>query len=231
MAGVFVVAEGAPGNGKSLYMMLIFFRLLARNKKWFLKSGILRKVAISFPVADHVKKEWGDYFFSYSDPMDMVKFRHCDVIIDEIADIADARSYADLPRSMRLFFSKFRKRGIEIYANTQDFSMVDARARLMISRCVTLSKIIGSRDPSFTKPPVKNIWGIIWCRDVENFREINPEKKIYSLFGWSFFLISRDLTEAYDTTYEFDDNGERKLRHSIQVCENEGCDYKKIIHR
>ena len=93
----------------------------------------------------------------------------------------EARNWANLaPETMRML-SQYRRRGIDIYANTQDFSMLDARARLMITKVKSLTKIMGSRDPSATKPKIKRIWGLILIRNVENFKETDAEKKKYGI--------------------------------------------------
>jgi len=123
---------------------------------------------------------------------------NADVIWDEIATELDSRNFANLPDELKIFLSQYRKRGVDIYANTQDFSMVDARARLMVTHVATLSKMVGSPDPSPTKPPVKRIWGLVAVREVQNFKETNPTKKEYGILP-TFFFIDREDVELYDT--------------------------------
>jgi len=141
---------------------------------------------------------------------------------------------------MKRFLSQYRKRGIDIYANTQDFSMIDQRARLMISHVRTLTKIIGSSDISTTKPPPKHIWGIVLIRDVENYRETSPEKKKYSLIP-NFMWISRELVEIYDTRQDIKQGEAPRLKHKIRYCEHYGeidpntgklhdCQFCKVFH-
>jgi len=141
-----------------------------------------------------------------------------DILWDEIATELDSRNFANLTVELKRFLSQYRKRGVDIYANTQDFSMIDARARLMITRVKTLRKLIGSRDISTTKPPPRFIWGIILIREVENFRETDPEKKKYSLIP-SIMLITKDLVSMYDTQQDIPLGRPAPLKHIELCCE------------
>lgn len=194
----FEIIEGAPGQGKSLYTAKIVRKLLLRNKKWYQKTGQIRKVYSNLTFSDVFYEENKMWLAYWRSPMELTHILDADVIWDEIATELDARNFAQLPDELKIFLSQYRKRGVDIYANTQDFSMVDARARLMITRVATLTKIIGSRDPSATKPPVKTIWGLVMVRDVENFKEVSPDKKKYGYVP-SFFFIDREDVEIYDT--------------------------------
>lgn len=63
-----------------------------------------------------------------------------------------------------------------------------------------LSKMLGSPDPSPTKPPIKKIWGVIMKRKVKNesIEADKPDRFEYHLIP-SFFLITKEDTELYDT--------------------------------
>jgi hypothetical protein len=224
---IFRVVEGAPGQGKSLYTARFTLDLLKRNLKWYKKSGIKREVWSNLKFCPALEKKYDGFIKYWTDTSVLCKLRDVDVIWDEIATELDSRNYLNLSEELKRFLSQYRKRGIEIYANTQDFSMVDARARLMISSVYTLKKIIGSRDPSNTKPPVKYIWGLIMVRDVLNFRETDPEKKQYNILP-NFFFITRDLIEIYDTTQDIEQGELPPLRHIERHCELPNC--KKGIH-
>lgn len=225
----FEIIEGAPGQGKSLYTARLTKKLLQRNKKWAEQSGVVRQVASNLEFSKDFYEEWKDFIKYWKSPIELCQLRHVDVIWDEIATELDSRNFANLPDELKILLSQYRKRGIDIYANTQDFSMVDARARLMVTRVATLNKMIGSADPSATRPPVKYVWGIIAVREVENYKETNPEKKIY---GWvpSFFFIDREDIEIYDTTQAIEAGPlpRKLLRREEQVCIEEG---KVIFNR
>jgi len=194
----FEIVEGSPGQGKSLYTARLVRKLIKRNRKWRDQSGIVRKIYSNIHFAEDFYTENQDFIEYWHSPLELTQILDADVIWDEIATELDSRNFTNLPDELKIFLSQYRKRGVDIYANTQDFSMVDARARLMVTHVATLSKMIGSPDPSPTKPPVKRIWGIVAVREVQNFKETNPEKKEY---GWipSFFFIDREDVEIYDT--------------------------------
>lgn len=114
--------------------------------------------------------------------------------------------------------------------------MIDQRARLMISNVRTLTKIIGSRDISTTKPAPKRIWGLTIIRDVRNFRETEPEKKKYDL-TFSLLFITRELTSIYDTRQDIAVGKPPPLRHETRYCNKHilaggdgSCDYCKEFH-
>jgi len=226
----FEIVEGAPGQGKSLYTAKLVKKLVDRNRKWFEKSGILRKVFSNIHFSPVFYETNKDFIAYWRSPLELTTLLDCDVIWDEIATELDARNFANLPDELKIFLSQYRKRGIDIYANTQDFSMVDARARLMVTQVATLNKLIGSSDPSPTKPPVRYIWGLVAIRDVENYKQANPDKKIY---GWvpSFFFIDREDVEIYDTREAIKPGSLpiRKLRKEIQVCDEDGFKRVKYI--
>lgn len=219
----FEIIEGAPGQGKSLYTARLAKKLLERNKKWWQQSGIVRKIFSNIKFAPVFEKEAQQFLEYWTTPDELCKLRDVDVLWDEIATELDARNFANLSEELKRFLSQYRKRGVDIYANTQDFSMVDARARLMVTRVATLAKMIGSPDPSPTKPPVRRIWGLIAVREVENYKASDPQKKEYGMIP-SFFFIDREDVEIYDTRQDIN-SGKlpvRKLRKEVQVCEDDG---------
>lgn len=256
----FEIVEGPPGQGKSLYTARRTMKLLARNKKYYkrlikdipnaikhweefksyndLHSAIFpqkRLIYSNLKFSEDFEKVAEGYLAYWSDSSKLVKLYDCDIIWDEIATELDSRSFAELSIEMKRFLSQYRKRGIDIYANTQDFSMIDKRARLMISGVQTLTKIIGSRDISSTKPKPKTIWGIVMIRNVQNYREDDPEKKKYDFIP-SFLLIEKSLVEIYDTRQDIPMGEPAPLKHRELKCEYFGikghpCQFHhKIVH-
>jgi len=226
----FEIIEGSPGQGKSLYTARITRQLLKRNEKWFKKSGIIRKVSTNMKLAPEIEKQYGQFLQYWQNTDEICGMRDTDLIWDEIATELDSRNFANLSEELKRFLSQYRKRGVDIYANTQDFSMIDARARLMVTRVATLTKLFGSPDPSPTKPQVNNVYGVVMIRDVINFKEDKPEFKKYGLIPTFFFIDQEDI-EMYDTTQDIE-AGElpvRKLRKEIGIYEKEGViEYKKV---
>jgi len=232
----FEITEGAPGQGKSLYTARTALKILRRNMRWEDQGNPRRQIWSNLKFSEEFEKQFEGYISYWSDSSQLVKLRDCDIIWDEIATELDARNWPNLSIEMKRFLSQYRKRGIDIYANTQDFSMIDQRARLMISNVRTLTKIIGSRDISTTKPPPKVIWGLCMIRDVQNFRETDPEKKKYDLIP-SFIIISRDLVSIYDTRQDIALGKPPPLRHEVRMCEHHrdvggdgDCDFCKVFH-
>jgi len=214
----FEITEGAPGQGKSLYTARLTKRILKRNKKWFEQTGVIRPIYSNLKFSEDFEKEGEGYIFYWSDSAELVKLFDCDIIWDEIATELDSRNFADLSIEMKRFLSQYRKRGIDIYANTQDFSMIDKRARLMISAVRTLNKIVGSRDISTTKPNPKYIWGLVIIRNVQNYREDDPEKKKYDLIPTIMF-IEKSLVALYDTRQDIPVGKPAPLQHKELHCE------------
>jgi len=226
----FEIIEGSPGQGKSLYTARITKDLFKRNKKWFEKTGIMRKIATNMKLASDIEKEWGDFLTYWKNTDELCTLRDTDVIWDEIATELDSRNFATLSEELKRFLSQYRKRGVDIYANTQDFSMIDARARLMVTRVATLTKLFGSPDPSPTKPQVNQVYGVVMIRDVINFKEDKPEFKKYTMIPTFFFIDQEDI-DLYDTRQDIP-AGElpvRKLRKEVGVYENDGkIEFKRV---
>ena len=240
----FEITEGAPGQGKSLYTARLASRLIKRNIKWYEKSGIKRKVVGNLKFSEAFEKKYGvaenledpnGWIMYWVDSNVLTKLHDCDILWDEIATELDSRNWVNLSVEMKRFLSQYRKRGVDIYANTQDFSMIDARARLMITKVQTLTKIAGSPDISTTKPRPKVIWGLVLIRGVANYKQTEPEKKQYSLFDWSLMLIEKELVDIYDTRQDIKIGELPRLRHEVRKCEfhdtpGHDCTFIKVIH-
>jgi len=218
----FELIDAPPGNGKSLYCASKTRDLVDRNIKWYKKTGIVRQVYANIKFSDAFEeycKFDGQNFLAYwSDTQQICNLRDIDLIWDEIATELDARNFSNLTVELKRFLSQYRKRGVDIYANTQDYSMLDARARLMVTRVKTLTKFVGSRDPSPTKPPVKRIWGLIFVRDLLNYKETDPEKKQYAWLP-GIFLIEKELVDMYDTRQDIPLGRPAPLKHIELCCE------------
>jgi hypothetical protein len=246
----FEITEGAPGQGKSLYTARLAKRVFLRNLKWAQKGNPVRFIWSNMKFSEAFEKyctrtiweivryQGKEYFYNpqeycfikyWTDSEKLVTLNDSDIIWDEIATELDARNFANLSVEMKRFLSQYRKRGLDIYANTQDFSMIDARARLMISNVRTLTKLFGSRDLSTTKPPPKTIWGMVLIRNVQNYREVDPEKKRYDWVP-GFMFIEKSLVEIYDTRQDIPLGTPPPLKHEDRYCEDPDCGFHKTIH-
>jgi len=232
----FIITEGPPGQGKSLDQAATAAWLARRNRKWHEKGNPLREIWSNQKFSEKFEKEYPEYIHYWTDPATLCKLRNVDILWDEIATELDSRNFANLSSEMKRFLSQYRKRGVDIYANTQDFSMIDMRARLMISGVYTLRKLAGSRDISTTKPNPRFIWGLVMRREVLNFRETDPEKKKYAMIP-SFFFIEKRLVSMYDTTQDIPAGKPAPLKHQVLYCEHydshdpaHQCGFKQVRH-
>lgn len=217
----FEIVEGKPGQGKSLYTARLARRLISRNMKLASKFGVCRKVVSNIKFSPEFE-EWAYGFLEYwNTTYDIVNLRNVDLLWDEIATELDSRNFANLSEELKRFLSQYRKRGVDIYANTQDFSMIDMRARLMVTRVATLKKLIGSRDPSATKPKVKNIWGFVLVRELADIFSDDPTRKKYAFF-FSIFVIDKKDIEIYDTTQDIPLSPPLPLRKETRICPEDG---------
>jgi len=230
----FEIIEGRPGQGKSLYTARMARKLLDRNKKWYDKTGILRPIVSNVKFSTKFEDEAQNFISYWTNIEQVTKIHDVDLLWDEIATELDSRNYQNLSEEVKRFLSQYRKRGVDIYANTQDFSMVDMRARLMVTRVATLNKIIGSPDPSPTRPPIKRIWGLIMIREVGEILTDDPHNKKY-LGIPSFFFIDKEDVEIYDTRQDIPLSPPLPYRHLVRQCEYHDdpghiCDFTKVIH-
>lgn len=186
------------------------------------KTGIRRKIASNIKYSEALEKKWEGYIIYWTDLDVVCKMRDVDLIWDEIATELDSRNWVNLTAETKRFLSQYRKRGVDIYANTQDFSLIDARARLMVTRVKTMKKVMGSRDISTTKPNPKYIWGVIMIKDLINYRTMTtPETRKYEVIP-DFLFIERSLVETYDTRQDIPVGEKPRLHHEVVYCEYHG---------
>jgi len=249
MSETFFLIDGETGSGKSVWMATKVIELARRNFRWHVKKKLpLREIWSCMRWSNEFNEAYGGvgsqqgdgkllHHFDSEDFHRVVpQLRNCDIFIDEIGAIIPNDAWKDCPLETRRFFAQHRKRGIEIYANTQDFSMLDINARRMLSRVYHATKIIGSRDISATKPPPRWIWGVIAISEIENFRIAKSiaDRQIKQEMPDILFL-SKDLVAVYDTTEDIKGAGYAPFRHIRRVCELHGtdddCGYFKIEHK
>lgn len=225
-----ILYTGRPGSGKSAKLADTTLNLLLRNEKIFKKTGLRRLVCSNLKLTDKYTERFKDFLFYWSDPSQLIKFKDCDVIWDEIATHLDSTNWKEVPLSLKRWLQQHRKLGVEIFGTTQDFAMVDISMRRMTSELKMLRKIIGSRDKSSTKPDVKYIWGLVIVRNL-NPEQYSEDKKLNQAFGWGFMLITRELVEIFDTTQEIEQGIYPPLKHIERHCDHVGCkNPNKIIH-
>jgi len=189
--------------------------------------GLVRKVALNFHLSSEVELKFKKYILYWQDPMDLIKLTDYDLFIDEIANYFPSDKWKDTHYEVRRMFAQHRKRGMEIFANTQDYRMVDINARRMLSSVYQLYKVIGSRSPSTTLPEIKHPWGVIakYQLDPESLEDEKNKERV----GWpDFFLITKKLTKLYDTTEDIKPAPAPQFHHVERTCAT--CKFTKAFH-
>jgi len=230
-----VIFSGLESSGKSLRLAKVTADLVHRNSKWFKESGKTRPI-ISNLNFNKEFEEWSKFQMNvpiiyWTNLEELIEYDNCDIIIDEVGTYFDSRLWSDLSLDVRRWLSQGAKSGIEIYGSAQDFAQVDLAFRRLVNHLYHITKLVGSRRPSPTKPPVKKIWGLCSIREL-NPREYKEDKKSFDktqLFP-SFFFIERAHCEIFDTTQKIQRSKPSPMKHIERDCELPTCTFHKTIH-
>jgi len=227
---------GLPGAGKSLETAKVSLDTLWRNLKYFKKSGILRPLYSNIRFSKEIEDIYGvgdiGLIRYWTDPAELVKLRDVDVIWDEMATHLDATQWANMSLELKRWLQQHRKFGIDIYGNAQDFQQVDKSARRLCAVLYHMSKVIGSRDISATRPPVKRPWGVIMMRsiDPQTYDDSKTPSQQKSSGIPVFRFIRRIYVQAFDTRQEIGMGKYPPLRHIARDCELPNCPIHKVVH-
>lgn len=229
-----VIFSGLEGSGKSLKLAILVSDLVHRNSKWYKKSGIQRKIASNLRFS----KDFEQYALSIGVPIhywenldELIKLEQCDVVMDEVGNYFDSRMWADLSLDVRRWLTQGSKMGIEIYGSAQDFAQIDKAFRRLVNHLFHITKLMGSRRPSATKPPVKRIWGLCSSKELDPMGYDEDKSKFQSMSVFpSFFFIRRSDCEIFDTTQKIQRSKPYPYKHVERECELENCGFHKIIH-
>lgn len=224
----FELTIGRPGMGKSMYTAKTTLWALERAVYIKRKLKVIRKVAINYHLNQKLMEKYKEYIVYWKDPMELIGLKDFDLFIDEIAVYFASDKWKDTDVEVRRMFAQHRKRGMEIFANTQDYKMVDINCRRMLSKVYQLYKVIGSRSPSATLPVVKRPWGIIFQFELDpESLEDDGEKERVGLP--TFFLITKKLTLVYDTTEDIKAGPPMPWKH-ISRGDCQHCGFNKPLH-
>lgn len=235
---MFELTFGDVGSCKSLDQAKRCLELLKQSIKIQKKYKLpIREIWINAPMNQEIKEKYKDRLFYWQNPMEMIftdypynkmKRRNIDVIWDEIAVELPCDGWKDTDPEIRKFFAQHRHRGIRIFANTQDYKMMDINARRMTTRIYEIRKIIGSRDPSPTLPPVKLIWGFAlkWELNKQLIRRDDQIRKKETLIP-DIIWISKKLVNSYDMTFDIDKKADY-LIHREKICQV--CGLSQVTH-
>jgi len=230
-----IIYSGLESSGKSLRLAKVVSDLVYRNAKWNSETGKLRPIVSNLRFSDEFElwatQEMGVPIVYWNDLNELITYGDADVIIDEVGTYFDARLWSDLSLDVRRWLTQGAKTGIEIYGSAQDFAQVDLAFRRLVNHLFHITKLVGSRRPSATRPPVNRIWGVCAMREL-NPREYKEDKKSFdktNIFP-SFFLIERRYCEIFDTGQKILRSKPTPFKHTERECENENCGFHKIIH-
>jgi len=239
-----VIFTGLPGSGKSYKLGQTVLEVLYRNKKMYEQSvkswrkfgelgnpPQMRLVYTNLKLSSKIEEEFSDLIVYWTELRQLTPLRDCDVVIDEVATYFDARLWETLSLEMRRWLAQHRKFGIEIYGTAQDFAQVDKAFRRLTSDLLYITKLLGSRDISATKPAPRFIWGISLVRDLDPTVYDEMKSKFAATGIPKFMWISRAGTEVFDTRAEVKLSGALPLKHIERVCELDGCDLRRNVHK
>jgi len=167
---------------------------------------VFRTFATDSPLSDSFIQEIESYGHSYLFFKDLSEILHLTSIvcgINEITKFFPANGSKPLTPEQVEFLSQAAKDGISIYFCCQDFSQVHKHFRFLVNELYLVTKLIGSDRPCKSMPPISRIWGLVlyWPLDPRSFKADNTETE--RLTYWPrFYLINREDTELYDTSYK-----------------------------
>jgi len=197
-----VVYTGIESSGKSLQLARQAREIVIRNSKWFQVTGLKR------PIRSNMKfsQEFEDFallknvpIFYYKNLEEIIYESECDVFIDEILKYFDARNWANLSIDSKHWLTQGAKSGVHVYGSAQDFSQVEKSFRILCNQVFVITKIIGSRRPMKTSPPVKRVWGVCFMRAVDPKSFKGDSVNMETIGMPSLFLIKEEDTEIFDT--------------------------------
>jgi len=213
-----VIFSGLESSGKSLKLAKTVAEIAYRNAAWAKRSGHIRPIASNLEFSatfyKHVTEDLGIPIQYWSNIDELIKLHDCDVIVDEVGNYFDSRLWADLSRDARMWLSQGAKTGVEMYGSAQDFAQVDKAFRRLVNHLFHITKVMGSRRPAATKPPVKRIWGLCVIRELDP-QGYDEDKKKFAAGGVipSFFTIRRQDCEIFDTTQKIIRSRPEPMRH------------------
>lgn len=227
---MFSFTFGDVGSGKSLYQVYKTLNLIQRSIWIEKKYKLHRDIYINFHLRKELMEKYKDRLHYWTDPMTLTQLKDVDIMWDELAVELPADKWKETHHEIRRLFAQHRKRGIEIYGNTQDYKMVDINARRMADhrRIYYTHKLIGSRDKSATLPKIRFVWGLIAIWNLKKSSlEDNAVKEKLSILP-KLLPITKKLIQAYDTGEDIKPAPDRPLRHIERICLT--CGRKTISH-
>jgi len=226
---------GLESSGKSLMLSRTAEDILQRNARWLKVTGKPRRMAFSMPMAEEfiarVKKA-GLLYLEFKNLDEILGLEETDFFFDEIIKFFPASGSASLSNEQLHFITQGEKSGISIYGTSQDFSQVHKQFRRLVQEVYVVTKVVGSRRPMKTAPPIKRIWGVCMLRAVNPKTFTGDDSKMQGESFPSFFLIQKEDCMRYDTSFKVpltELSTKRVRRQRIEGVEEGKVVYKKEI--
>jgi len=205
------IYTGLESSGKSLMLSKEAESVFQRNVQWIRKREkagcefLPRTMNFNMPMSPAFIKRVQSYGIIYKEFRQLEKILYseeCDIFIDEVLKFFPASGSSSLSNEQLHFLTQGEKSGISIYGTSQDFSQVHKQFRRLVKQVFVVTKIIGSRRPMKTAPPVGKIWGICAIRSVDPRSFKGDDTTMKSTSFPSFFTIRKEDTERYDTSFK-----------------------------
>lgn len=208
---------GLPGSGKTLKLAKVALWLLERNRKYERRTGVRRYVISNVKFSKEIEEKYKDNIRYWTELEDLWKCKNVDVIWQEMSVYLDAMEYEKVPREMKRWLAMHRHYGIEIYGDTQRFGNLYNQLRYLVNNVFRLVKVVGSRDISATKPPVKFIWGMVFSFQVDPIT-FTEESVDYKYKGFKVEWIYPSITKVFNSYEDLDYNSYPPLKHIERTC-------------
>lgn len=224
------ITQGKPGNGKSYFAGVDFLSLLTRAITWEQKGiiKVRRKVATNIELNKDLYEEFKDYIVLWDGLDELIKLRNCDVVFDDMGTYLDAQEWTKINRDVKRWFRLHEHYGCDIYGNCQDFKDIANVVRKLTSEVKEVTKLVGSRRPSESKPKVKMVWGIFMTRSLTiDVAEKPNEKREY--VGWPRFdILKKKYCNVYNTLQDIVEGELPPLKHLAQYCGDQNCYHHRV---
>jgi hypothetical protein len=227
------IFTGLPGQGKTLKLAETLLEVLKRNKKWYKITKLKRKIYHNFDLNEKILKENPGYFVKWRSLVDLHSVRESDVFYDEIGLYYDSQQWEKVSFKSKRWLALHEHYGNELYGTAQSYGQVAIQFRRITTKLLLLRKIIGSRRPSKTKPPVKFAWGLCYCSILDPQTYDEKEQTKQATFSFDFLFIKKSNTGIYNTLADEIKPDTEPFEHEQRECkdpEHPNCGFKKVYH-
>jgi hypothetical protein len=205
------VWTGIESSGKDLHLSIEAEKVLRRNIRWMKKREkaglppVPRVMAFMAPMSTAFQKRITDAGLQYrkfDNLVDILGMNECDIFIGELLKLFPANGSNSLSREQLDFITQGAKDGVHLFCASQDFSQVHKQFRLLVNQVFVVTKIMGSRRPIKSAPPVKRVWGVCMVRQVAPSSFKGDSATMESVGFPSFTFIRKEDVERFDTSYK-----------------------------